>query len=115
MHITGFQSSAAILAELGRRIKDTRIAVSMTQVDLAQQAGVSPRTVTNIESGQHVTLVNLMNVLRALGLLANFELLVPDQGVRPSDLERLGKKRQRATSVRKSNAQQNGWVWGEDR
>ena len=115
MRITGYESNGAILAELGARIKDTRVATGITQAELAVRAGVSQRTVTNVETGQHVTLANLMNVLRALGLLGNLELIVPEQGARPTDLERLGKKRQRVRSSATTVLTETTWVWGEDR
>ena len=129
MRITGFESNAEILAELGERIKDARIAMPLTREELAARSGVSTRTIANIESGSGATLSNIISVLRALNMAGNLEILVPEQGARPSDIASLGKKRKRATHPKakagegrtwavlsNSTWEEAGkWTWGEDR
>jgi transcriptional regulator with XRE-family HTH domain len=41
----------SILAELGGRLAQRRLELKLTQADLAEQAGVSKRTVERIEAG----------------------------------------------------------------
>ena len=122
MRITGFESNEELLAEIGVRIKRSRLAASLTQADLARKAGLSTKTVVNLEAGKGATLENFINVLRALNMAGNIETLVPDQGVRPSDLARLKKERQRAgRKSKQSDAAANAradyalWTWGEDK
>lgn len=113
MKITGLESDSQLLAELGRRIKDARIASSMTQAALASRAGVSLGTVANFESGRDVRLGSLASMMRVLGLLSNFDALIPESEERPSEIASRKRKRQRvrATASKASNA----WVWGEDK
>ncbi|MBQ9004303.1 MAG: helix-turn-helix domain-containing protein [Eggerthellaceae bacterium] len=113
MRITGFESNDEILAELGSRIRDMRIAMPLTMDELAQKAGVAPKTLANIEKGKGSTLGSVVSVLRALGQAGNLEALVPEQGARPSDLAALGKKRQRARRALKDG--EGGWKWGDER
>ena len=58
--------------------------------------------------------LSLLRVLRALGLIENLNLTVPDPGPSPLDVLKLrGKERQRATSARK-RAPDDAWQWGDD-
>lgn len=111
MKIIGLESNSAIIKELGERIRDSRIGMSLTREELARRSGVSERTIANIELGNGITLDKFICILRALGMLGNFDLLVTDQHVRPSDLAKLGGKRKRARSSKKDAG---AWVWGDE-
>ena len=54
MKITGYENNAGIMAELGQRIKDTRIAMNYTQTEMEEQSGVALRTILRIEKGESV-------------------------------------------------------------
>ena len=114
--ITGFESNEQILCELGERIRDTRIRHPMTQKELADRSGLSLKTVSNIEKGKDTNLGSLIAVLRTLGLLANIDMMLPEQEMRPSDYLKEEKKRLRAyTAARRGLASGDvSWVWGED-
>ena len=58
---------AALSAELGERLKQTRLNVNITQAELAQRAGVSRNIVMNAEKGQ-AQLENFVALLLALGV-----------------------------------------------
>ena len=79
-------SDPAIMKTIGGRIKDYRIAMELKQADLAFQSGVSLSTLGKIESGLPVSTALLLSVLRALGLLENLDLLVPESKVSPSQM-----------------------------
>lgn len=111
MKITGLESNDEILKILGGRVKDYRVNAGITQERLAEDTGLSLRTIVNIETGKDVKLGSIIYVLRALRLLANLDILVPEQYVRPSDIVRIGKKRQR---VKKSSKDKVVMKWGED-
>lgn len=50
----------------------------MTQAQLAEEAGISKRTVERIEAGHSTDFVMLLRVLRVLKLLEALDQLVPD-------------------------------------
>jgi len=105
----------AILAEVGKRIARTRLDHRLTQADLAEQAGISKRTVERIESGASVQMSSFIRVLRGLGLLQGLESLIPKPVVRPMDLLKLkGKVRQRASSKKRKNPSIKEWSWNDE-
>lgn len=115
MKIFGTESNEQILKELGQRLKDIRIALSYTQKDMADRAGVSPKTIERIEGGENVRIENLVNLLRAMNLLQNLEILVPEQTILPTELHDYGKKRQRVAQTKEKEASNSTWQWGEDK
>ena len=114
MTIDALMSDAAVLQEIGHRLARRRVALELTQADLAAQAGVAKRTLERVEAGESTQTANLIRIFRVLGLLDGLAALIPEAGARPLDLLKLkGKQRQRASS--KKRTQQNGtpWSWGE--
>ena len=51
MKIVKPATDAAVLTEIGRRLARVRLEKNLTQVQLAEQAGVSKSTVQRLESG----------------------------------------------------------------
>src|SRR5690606_25191636 len=103
-----------IQADLGQRIEALRLARNMQQVALAQDAGVSRRTITRLENGQSVSLDTLLRVMRALGLVNRLATLLPDPAVRPVErVQRKGKDRKRARTSTK-HAPAAPWQWADD-
>lgn len=114
MKIDGLFTDEAILAELGGRLAQRRLELQLTQEMLAEQAGVSKRTVERIEAGATAQMSTLIRVLRVLELLDRLETLVPEAGPRPMDLVRLkGKARKRASGKRQT-AHAGPWQWGDE-
>ncbi|GAB6111676.1 helix-turn-helix domain-containing protein [Desulfomicrobium salsuginis] len=114
MKIDGLFTDEAILAELGGRLAQRRLELQLTQEMLAEQAGVSKRTVERIEAGATAQVSTLIRVLRVLELLDRLETLVPEAGPRPMDLVRLkGKARKRASGKRQA-AHAGPWQWGDE-
>ena len=114
IEISKFLSDDAILEALGNRIARRRLSRQMTQAALAEEAGLSKRTVERIEAGGTSQLLSLIRVLRVLDLLSGLDLLVPDTGPRPMDLLKLkGKQRQRARSKSAADQAREPWSWGE--
>ena len=114
MKIEGLLTDEAILAELGGRLAQRRLELQLTQEMLAEQAGVSKRTVERIEAGATTQMSTLIRILRALELLDRLETLVPEAGPRPMDLIKLkGKARKRASGKRKST-DKGPWHWGDE-
>jgi len=110
----------AVLAELGERLRRTRLEQNRTQSELAGEAGVERKALQRIESGQSVTLVSLIRVLRALGLLEVLDGLLPEAAPSPVELLALqGRRRRRASGRRATRSPRqdpaSGWRWGDER
>jgi transcriptional regulator with XRE-family HTH domain len=111
----------AVLEAIGRRLARRRIDLQLTQAHLAEQAGVSKRTVERIEAGAPAQSVSLVRILRVLGLLKGLDQLIPETGPSPMELLKLkGRKRQRASSKGVSkgagtiNRSAETWTWSDD-
>lgn len=114
MKIGNMLTDEAVLSELGGRLSQRRIELQLTQAGLAEQAGVSKRTVERIEAGATAQMATMIRILRVLELLDRLETLVPETGPRPMDLLKLqGKARQRAPR-RKQNPAGKPWQWGDE-
>ncbi len=113
MELLGNENNRTIMEEMGRRIKDVRISMNLTQTEMADRAGLSLATVVRMEKGESVKVENVLNVFRTIGVLQNVNLLVQEQTLRPTDIVDVAHKRQRALKAGRKDKQ--GWVWGEDR
>ena len=78
MRITSELTDLAVLHEIGDRLERRRIDAGLTQAQLAEEAGVSKRTVERIEAGHSTDFVMMVRVLRVLQLLEALEQSVPD-------------------------------------
>ncbi len=116
MQIDNLLTDDAVLAELGRRIADIRLAADLTQADLAGAAGVSKRTVERLEAGFGGQLVTLVRCLRALNRADGLDLLIPEVQPNPLDLlkHRRNTARVRARPDRKA-APPAPWTWGDEK
>lgn len=108
-------SDKATLKELGTRLAQYRLNRNQTQEALAEEAGVSERTIIRVEQGESVQLTNLIRVLRALHLLENFEALVPAPAMSPIQQVKMhGKRRKRASSPSDKLHKEEPWSWGDE-
>ncbi|BDD87675.1 helix-turn-helix domain-containing protein [Desulfofustis limnaeus] len=115
MKISQLLTDDAILTELGSRIARYRIDRQVTQADLAEQAGVSKRTVERVEAGASVQCATIIRILRALDVLQGLDRMIPEPLPRPLELlKQKGKVRQRASSHRRSDKNPEDWSWGDD-
>ncbi len=105
----------AVLEELGKRLERRRIDIGLTQAKLAEQAGVSKRTVERMEAGSAAQTRNLIRIFRILDLLQGLDQLIPETGPRPMDLFKFkGKERKRASSSSAVKQSPKAWSWGDD-
>jgi transcriptional regulator with XRE-family HTH domain len=89
-------SDPAILQKMGRRIRDYRMRMEMTQSELAEKSGVSMGTIVRVEQGNPISTLLLISILRTMGLLENMEVLLPELSISPLQMRKLqGKKVQR--------------------
>ncbi len=104
MRIDNDNTDSAILAELGQRLTQARLARNLKQADLARASGLSKHTVERMEAGRSVQLSNFIRILRALLLAQNLDPLIPDGGPGPQAEIKLRKReRRRASSPRKKS------------
>lgn len=124
MKITEHLTDSAMLKVLGERVERHRIEAGLTQAELAQEAGVSKRTLERIEAGQGCELVMLIRVLRVLKLSEGFNALVPELPPSPiAQLKLQGKRRRRVAHPRGASKPtpsptgtsipRKSWTWGE--
>lgn len=116
MKIAGQLTDETLLKELGGRLAGVRLGKNLTQAALAEQAGVSKRTVERLEAGAVATqLSGFVRVCRVLGLLEGFENLVPEAV--PGPMEQLKQKRrmrQRASGKKAVSIKPMEWKWGDE-
>jgi transcriptional regulator with XRE-family HTH domain len=115
MPIQRLMSDEALLHELGQRIARLRLERNLSQAQLAEQAGISKRTLERLEAGAAATQLSLfLRVLRQLDLLERLELLLPEP--MPSPLALL-EQQQQATRKRASRRRiakpASSWSWGQ--
>lgn len=73
-----------IMILLGERARTYRKNLSLSQEELAVNAGISLSTVQKFETGKaNTSLNNLLTILRHLGLIENINLLIPEQPENP--------------------------------
>ncbi|WP_295430737.1 helix-turn-helix transcriptional regulator [uncultured Thiodictyon sp.] len=120
MKITAQLTDTAILRELGARLAATRLERNLTQAALAEQAGVSKRTLERLESGEVATqLSGFVRVCRALDLAERLDLLVPEPVPSPlAQMKLQGRQRQRASGKRAAGTRgaadgPGTWTWGQ--
>ena len=93
------RSPEEIATALGERLRALRLASGATQAVIADKAGVSERSLRDLESGQGSTVQTLIRVLKALGADNVVDAIAPRPTVSPLQLlER--RSRQRARGAR---------------
>ena len=113
MKITGNENEQVVLKELGMRIKQYRISLNITQMELADKCGTSISTVVRIESGIDSKFSSYMKIMSALGLLQNVDMLIPES---QPDFKALFEQKPARQRVKSNNTKsKSGWVWEEDK
>lgn len=113
MPIQRLMSDEALLQELGQRIARLRLERNLSQAQLAEQAGISKRTLERLEAGAAATQLSLfLRVLRQLDLLERLELLLPEPQPSPLALLEQQATRKRA-SRRRAAKPSSSWSWGQ--
>jgi len=98
---------------LCKRLESIRLSRNITQAQLAEEAGVSTRTIGRLEKGQGVSVDTFIRIMMAFGIQQNLEALLPDPTVRP--IERVGigaGERKRARPIQ-SSEERPAWSWGD--
>ena len=75
-------SDSEIISELCRRIKETRMQLGLSQIELAERAQVGAATIKRVELGESVPLSTLIGILRGLDRLHQLESVLFDSHIR---------------------------------
>lgn len=108
------KSSEVIEQQLCKRLERVRLEKNVSQSALAEEAGVSRRTISRMENGEGVALQTFVRIARALGLGDELQALFRVPEIRP--IERVTKTapRKNASSPRKkSEAEGTTWEWND--
>ena len=106
-------TSAQIEAALCKRLEGIRLSRNITQEQLAEEAGVSTRTIGRLEKGQGVSMDTFIRVMMALNIQQNLEALLPDPNVRPIERVGMGAAERKRARPAKSMDELPGWSWGD--
>ena len=111
-----FLTNPQIEQELGKRLKDHRLDLNLSQEQVATRSGLSRRTVTAIENGEGSTLTTLIAILRALNALDTLESFLPDPGISPMAMTSMlqDAPRKYASKPRKTPPA-TPWKWGDEK
>lgn len=100
-------SDKAILVEIGTRLKSKRLRKDFSQQELADRAGLSRNTISDMERGGSATFQNFIRTLRALDALDELDHFLPEPGISPVQMIRMkGKARMRASGKKKKTYKQ---------
>jgi len=93
-HIYGM-SNAEIIMTIGKRFKDYRIGMQLTQKELAEKCGISLLTLRKFENGQaaNITMSNFIALLREVHELDSFKDILPEIPISPYDMAKTEKKK----------------------
>ncbi len=91
-------SDSSIIVSIGDYLKHQRLGQNKTQAQTALDAGVNRSTVSQIEKGEAISLISLIQILRSLNLLDVLNGFKVETQISPIELAKLeNKKRQRAS------------------
>jgi transcriptional regulator with XRE-family HTH domain len=116
MKITKQTTDDAVLVELGGRLARIRLERNLTQAQVAEQSGVSKRTIERLETGAVATqLSGFIRVCRVLNLLDRFVTLISEPVPSPvAQLKLRGRQRRRASTTKAAKSSAKKWQWGNE-
>lgn len=105
------QSDRNFLEQVGAFVRQTRIGRSLTQQQLADQAAVNRSTISQIEKGESITLLNLIQILRTLQRLDVLSVFQTQAEISPLQVAEAKMKIRKRVRARKndSNGKKSEW------
>lgn len=95
-----FMTISELAAEVGTRIRDLRVRRGLNQSELAARAGITTRTLSDLEGGKGSSLETLLRALKGLDALSGIEALAPRASVSPMALLKARKPRIRVRKTK---------------
>ena len=100
----------AIISKIGAFVKNERLNSNKTQAQLSDEAGVNRSTLSQIENGEVITLLSLIQIIRALNKLELLEIFSIQPLISPIALAKKDlQKRQRARNSDDNNSKKSDW------
>ena len=100
----------AVINKIGAFIKNERLNSNKTQGQLSDEAGVNRSTLSQIENGEAITLLSLIQIIRALNKLELLEIFSIQQLISPIALAKKDlQKRQRVRNSDDNNSKKSDW------
>jgi len=89
----------AIARDIGARLDQLRLEANLSQQQIADELGITPKTYRNIIQGK-AKLENIIGILRVLNQLEQLDNFIPPASFSPLEMLAMqGKKRQRASKM----------------
>ncbi len=111
-------TDSAIIAQIGQKLKETRIEQNISQKTLADRCGLSTFSISQMENGHNTSLLSLIMVLRALNQLEILAELFREKPISPVAISEYMKKnpqRRRAYNTKneadKNDMSENDFNW----
>jgi transcriptional regulator with XRE-family HTH domain len=108
MQIDSLTPNAAVLEELGRRLRNVREQRRISRDDLALQAGIGSATLERMESGSPGQMTSWIRVLMTLNMEAGLNGLLPENYASP--LQEVIGRRKRPQASKGSGKKR----WGDE-
>lgn len=105
-------SDVAIVAQIGKFVKKNRLQQNITQAQLAEMAGLNRWTISQLEKGEAVNLMSLIQILRALDVLyvfSQFEVVDEISPLEYAKLKKKEKERARNKNSKENDQEDLGW------
>ena len=100
--------------ELTGRLARFRMESGITQARLAEQTGVSKRTIERIENGCDTQLTTLVRLLQAMGLADRLNQLIPESFASPMDMLQGKTEPPKRARHKKAAKTDKPWKWGDE-
>ncbi|EML7987936.1 helix-turn-helix transcriptional regulator [Stenotrophomonas maltophilia] len=97
----GFSKPGEVVKRLCERLRTERMALGMTQSDLAGRAGIGTNTVSNLEAGRNVGFEAVVRVAMVLGRINELEALFQPKLDSIEDIRRYEEAANRLRTKRK--------------
>ena len=104
-------SDAAIIAQIGSKIKQLRLGVNKTQLQLAQEAGLNRWTISQIEKGESTSLITLIKILRVLDALYVLNEFQEQEEISPMLYVKMQKKQRKRANGNQTNEPDTDLGW----
>ena len=93
-------SDRMILDGIGKKLKEWRLVMNLSQTDMAEKTGISLTTYLNFEHGKGGSMSNFLRILRILNRLDSLDVFFQERPMSPilaQKIERGMRLRQRAS------------------
>ena len=107
-------TSEQIEAFLYLQLKNVRLSMNMTQVQLAEESGVSAGTIHRMEDGKTVSLNTFIRILIAFKLQNNLQSLLPDSTIRPIERVKISQSERKRARPLPDKKKRTPWTWGDE-